>query len=258
MNLLILVQLLLAHFLTDFVLQSDQAVNKKREKGLRSWYYWWHVALSGLLTYIFLMRWNQFGIPLFIMITHGLVDYWKISMGRKLDVNNSTITDEHDKQSGIQYFFIDQILHMLIIGLAWLYLTDNFGNIFPSIGMFLSDIDSLAILLAFIIIIWPAGKVIGKITEPFRKEIKNDDSLNKAGMYIGIAERVLVMIFLLIGQYAAIGFLIAGKSILRVGRDSDENVRKKTEYVLIGTLLSFTVAIIIGLIVNYIVASESV
>lgn len=253
MNILILVQLLLAHFLTDFVLQSDLAVDKKRKKGLRSWYYWWHVALSGLLTYVILMRWNQLSIPLFIMVTHGIIDYWKISVERKLDVKNSKASNEHDKQSGTQYFFIDQILHLLVIGLAWLFLTDNFGNILPSIKMFLSDIDSLSILLAFIIIIWPAGKVIGKITEPFRKEIKNDDSLNMAGMYIGITERVLVLIFLLIGQYAAIGFLIAGKSILRVGRDSDEDVRKKTEYVLIGTLLSFTVAIIIGLIVKYII-----
>lgn len=252
MNTLILVQLLLAHFLTDFVLQSDLAVDKKREKGLRSRYYWWHVALSGVLTYVILMRWNQLSIPLFIMVTHGLIDYWKISVERKLDVKNSQASDEHDKQSGIQYFFIDQTLHLLVIGLAWLFLTENFGNILPTLMMFLTDIDSLSIFLAFIIIIWPAGKVIGKITEPFRKEIKNDDSLKKAGMYIGITERVLVMIFVLIGQYAAIGFLIAGKSILRVGRDSDEDVRKKTEYVLIGTLLSFTVAIIIGLAVKYI------
>ena len=54
----------------------------------------------------------------------------------------------------------------------------------------------------------------------------------------------------------AIGFLIAGKSILRVGRDNDQDVRKKTEYVLIGTLISFTVAIIIGLLTKYIINSQ--
>ena len=44
-------------------------------------------------------------------------------------------------------------------------------------------------------------------------------------------------------QYEVIGFLIAAKSILRY-----EGVKtSKTEYVLIGSLLSFGVAIIIGI-----------
>jgi len=125
--------------------------------------------------------------------------------------------------------------------------------VFPFIMNFFSDEKSLTILTAFIILIWPAGMAIGKTTEPFRKEISTTDSLSNAGTYIGISERILVLIFILLDQYAAIGFLIAGKSILRVGRDSDGGTRKKTEYILIGTLMSFTVAIIIGLLTKYIV-----
>ena len=100
--------------------------------------------------------------------------------------------------------------------------------------------------------IWPAGKAIGKITESLRKEISTAESLSNAGTYIGILERILVLIFVLIGQYGAIGFLIAAKSLLRVSREGDENARKKTEYVLIGTLLSFTVAVVTGLIAKII------
>ena len=114
-----------------------------------------------------------------------------------------------------------------------------------------TNVKHLTLLTALIIIIWPTGIIIGKLTEPFRQEINYDDSLTKAGTYIGITERILVLLFVLYNQYAVIGFLIAGKSILRVGRDNDKDTRKKTEYVLTGTLLSYTIAIVIGVIVNY-------
>jgi hypothetical protein len=58
----------------------------------------------------------------------------------------------------------------------------------------------------------------------------------------------------LLGQYAAIGFLIAAKSVLRISKDGEKDARKKTEYVLIGTLISFTTAILIGLLANYIIS----
>lgn len=253
MNIIVLIQLLLAHILVDFVFQPKMWVEKKKEKGLKSEYFWCHIILSGILTYIILMQWSKWFVPLIIIITHGLIDYWKIEKEKKLDTINAVIDNEKDKQTGTIYFFIDQLFHLVIIILAWLYLTNNYSQVFPSIVNFFTDEKSLAIFTAFIIIIWPSGMLIGIITKPFRKEISSEDSLNKAGTYIGISERVLVLIFMLLGQYAAIGFLIAGKSILRVGKDNDEEARKKTEYVLIGTLISFTVAIIIGLLTTYII-----
>jgi len=51
-----------------------------------------------------------------------------------------------------------------------------------------------------------------------------------------------------IDQYTAIGFLIAAKSIFRYSDRRDAG-----EYILIGTLLSFTAAIAVGLVVHWIV-----
>jgi hypothetical protein len=48
----------------------------------------------------------------------------------------------------------------------------------------------------------------------------------------------------------AIGFLIAAKSILRFTDMKGNNLRKEAEYVLIGTLMSFTCSIITGLLIN--------
>ncbi len=95
-----------------------------------------------------------------------------------------------------------------------------------------------------------SGDKNGKTTKPFRKQIDMGDSLIKAGLYIGVFERFLVFVFIIIGQYAAIGFLIGAKSVLRITKDNDKNSRKKSEYVLIGTMLNFTVAILVGLLVK--------
>ena len=75
--------------------------------------------------------------------------------------------------------------------------------------------------------------------------------LPNAGTLIGYLERVLILTFILIDQFAAIGFLLAAKSIMRFGSASGSNHRKLTEYVIVGTLSSFTIAIFIGLAVKW-------
>ena len=60
-------------------------------------------------------------------------------------------------------------------------------------------------------------------------------------------ERGLILIFVVLAQYEAIGFLIAAKSILRFNETTSEN--EKSEYVLTGTLLSLAIALLLGLAV---------
>jgi len=105
-------------------------------------------------------------------------------------------------------------------------------------------------ITALIFITQPAGIIIGQLTKSFRNELGASDGLDKAGQYIGITERLLVFIFALMGQFSAIGFLIAAKSVLRIAKDGETEGRKKTEYVLIGTLISFTLAILTALLVK--------
>lgn len=72
------------------------------------------------------------------------------------------------------------------------------------------------------------------------------NELKNAGKLIGTLERILVLTFVIIGKWEVIGFLIAAKSILRY-KDTDTI---KTEYVLIGTMLSFGIAILLGIVFN--------
>jgi hypothetical protein len=82
---------------------------------------------------------------------------------------------------------------------------------------------------------------ISKLTE-------NNESLKDAGAYIGILERLLVFIFIIVNHWEAVGFLITAKSVFRFGDLKESKHRKLTEYILIGTLISFGIAIVVGLL----------
>lgn len=65
--------------------------------------------------------------------------------------------------------------------------------------------------------------------------------LPNAGKLIGIVERLLAFALILSGQNSAVGLIIAAKSILRF-RNTEHS-----EYVLVGSLLSFGIAIFLAL-----------
>ena len=80
-----------------------------------------------------------------------------------------------------------------------------------------------------------------------------DESLAKAGRYIGILERLFVFIFVIANHWEGVGFLLAAKSVFRFGDLSSAKDRKLTEYILIGTLLSFALAIFTGMLYSHLV-----
>ena len=239
-SILILLQLLLAHIITDFVFQPTKWVTHKRNHKSRSKYLYLHAFIAGLLTFIFLMRLEWWYIALFIAFTHFFIDLWKLQFNRDT----------------LKIFLSDQFFHLFAILIAWLYLTSNHTNI----GAFFIEVFSseaiLATIIGYLLIIFPAGFLIGKATKRWQNEVEDDlrkNSLDAAGRYIGIFERILVLTFILTTNFSAIGFLIAAKSILRFSDKSETGARKQTEYVLIGTLMSFTITILIGFLVRHIV-----
>jgi len=67
----------------------------------------------------------------------------------------------------------------------------------------------------------------------------------RVGATIGVLERLLIVTFVLVGADAAIGFVIAAKTIARFRQLDD---RDFAEYYLLGTLASVSVAIVTGLV----------
>lgn len=64
--------------------------------------------------------------------------------------------------------------------------------------------------------------------------------LPEAGKIIGRFERLLILLFVLTGSVAGVGFLLTAKSVFRFGDLKDDKTHKRAEYYLIGTLSSFT------------------
>lgn len=237
-NSIVLLQLLLAHVLTDFVFQSNKMVEHKRKHKAKSWYLYIHSALAGLLTYLLIQQWSAVLIPILIGVSHFCIDLWKL----------------HQKKDNLVYFIIDQVLHLLVIFMAWIYLTQGLELLLAVVKQLTFSEKFLVILIGYIIVVFPTGFLIGKATEKWQREIAKEteqESLKKAGRYIGIFERVLVLTFILSNNFSAIGFLIGAKSILRFG--DVKGARKHTEYVLIGTLMSFAICVLLGLLIRYFV-----
>jgi len=240
-NVLILLQLFLAHVLVDFVFQSKALVRHKKTYKTRSWFLYVHVFLAGLFTYLILRDWSEWLAPLIIIITHYFIDLWKL----------------YQPKDSLKIFLIDQALHVLVLILVWLYLIEGFNGVLPNLALLFSSTAFIAILTGYLLVIFPVGFIIGRATERWQEEINEEESSNslkKAGRYIGIFERVLVLTLILVNQFAAIGFLIGAKSILRF-TDTKDGGRKQTEYVLIGTLMSFALSILVGLAVKLVLSS---
>ena len=110
-------------------------------------------------------------------------------------------------------------------------------------------------IVAFVFCLRPANFFIQNIFKDAKISIPNsgkENSLPNAGRVIGNMERMLSLVFVMLGQYEAIGFLLAAKSLLRF-RETDT---VKSEYVLVGTLLSFGIAILIGVAVKLLIESN--
>ncbi|MGZ5255194.1 MAG: DUF3307 domain-containing protein [Flavitalea sp.] len=229
MDIAVLLRLLTAHIITDFVLQPTAWVTDKREKKFRSKYLYIHGLITGAVAYLVMWNPGAWLLPVIIMVTHILIDGWKLY-----------------RKNNLFYFIADQLIHVLIIVTAWILIYDKWD---PAILTKFDWNKIWTFALAFSFVLWPTGYIVSYATAVWRKKLEAElgESLEQAGKYIGMLERTLVLIFILTNRYETIGLLIAAKSILRF---SESKARKHTEYVLIGTMLSFAITLIVGLAIK--------
>jgi hypothetical protein len=229
---ILLIKLLLTHLIGDFILQPVSWVKAKEKKKLKAWQLYAHMLVHFML--IMLLVWDiTFMVPaLFITISHGIIDTVKLHYQKK--------------STERLWFALDQLSHLAIIAIVWYYVEN------PLITIELSKINLLYIT-AVIFITTPASIIIKTLISqwsPVNDKSKNI-SLHNTGKYIGILERLLVFTFVVTDNWEAVGFLIAAKSVFRFGDLRDSRELKLTEYVLIGTLLSFGLAVGAGLLINF-------
>ncbi|MGZ5135249.1 MAG: DUF3307 domain-containing protein [Flavitalea sp.] len=244
----LLVRILIAHCITDFFLQPNHWVEDKRKNIWKSKYLWYHGLVTGITAWLLVWDLQQWWAILLITGSHILIDTLKLVAGNKV----RKVSRE------FFLFMLDQLLHILVIVIVWLWIIDGWNKMNSLITTLFPDYKLLLRLLGYVLMAGPVGFVIQFLTRRWASEINTTDSLKDAGRWIGILERILILTLVYINEFAAIGFLITAKSLLRVidkpfypGSESHPfSPRKHTEYVLIGTFLSFAIAIITGLVIN--------
>ena len=118
---------------------------------------------------------------------------------------------------------------------------------------FLWQSRSIAIVVAYFVCSVPAATFIASVLKHRDKSNKiiskknRDRNEDAGGLYIGILERICILTLSLLGQYTAISFVIAAKSLARFKQLSEEAF---AERYLIGTLLSVNIALLLGIFVN--------
>lgn len=229
---IIFVKLLLAHLIGDFLLQPTSWVNDKEKKKYKSYYLYIHTFLHGLIAWILVGAKDFLWFAILLAVLHGFIDFLKLYF--------------QTKKTKRIWFSIDQALYLVVIVLITMIYT-NF-----EVDLTIYSHYFWIVLTAVILLTKPTSILIKNIISIWSPENKaKDNSLENAGNYIGILERLFVFCFIITGHFEAIGFLLAAKSIFRFGDLKEAKDRKLTEYVLIGTLLSLGIALLIGLLVQF-------
>lgn len=225
-----LIKLILSHLLTDFILQPNKWIQTRKEKHFASPHLYIHGVVTAIAAWIFI-GWQYWGVALIILVSHILIDGWKSY-----------------RKENLFYFITDQAFHLIVIACCWLFLFFNRIDIAAQWSEISANTTFWKIATAIIFLTTPSGILIGKMTKHWRENIADAESLENAGKWIGIAERIIILIFVLNNQYSAIGLLVAAKGIIRFNEKDRPEI--KTEYLVIGTLLSIAISIITGLIIK--------
>ena len=223
-----LIKLLLAHLITDFILQPTSWVNDRNAKHYASGKLYLHGLITALLAWV-MIGWQYWLVAIVILLTHIIIDCWK----------------SYQKQS-LPYFLIDQLLHFIVMISCWYFTFISWKEVQLLWQQFNVEPAVWKLIIAFVFITAPAGILIGQLTRQWREKIDGAESLANAGKWIGIVERIIILIFVLQSQYSAIGLLVAAKGIIRFNEKDRPEI--KTEYLVIGTLLSIGIALITGLL----------
>lgn len=243
--------LLLAYLLGKFYFKKN---NSKKEIRLKN-------CFNEILPYLIITMIiifpvysvNTVIVGLFSVLCHFLVEIfcvlYMMFFMKKARIKKSRQNIERN------VFVYNQVLHVLvIIIIAYLAVHNNcilqqqnwVKDIFDTIP--LSEQTILSWLIALLAIHKPANELISRLLANYRlstteNTFKKD---NNTGRFIGTVERMICLILISLGQYAAMGLVLTAKSIARYNKISED--KEFAEYYLLGTLLSILIVIVVSVI----------
>jgi Protein of unknown function (DUF3307) len=235
----------LGHLAADFVFQTRRLVEAKL-RGRPSAY-----LQHGLIHYLSFILLVGFFIPGSIIslrthlviaalaLVHLLIDSAKVQFAAKRVIRDGAGT-----------YVADQLIHLLTVVLAaWLI---SPGMSFTALTAPLQTSRNLgtkylAVPVIYLGVIFGGGYLIRFLTRSLAESAKDEEleksgeQLQNAGLYIGWLERFLILTALLVRSPAAVGLILTAKAITRY---PEFKSARFAEYVLIGTLLSVSLAFV--------------
>jgi len=249
-DLSLLLGLVLAHLIGDFLLQPRHWVEERRRRRHRSLHLLYHsVVHGGLIALVLLIAALMVpGSPGPAAVVAGAagiaVSHWLI------DLVKARLSDR------LRWFLLDQALHLVVLCALWLAWLDSLAAL-ELLGAWLVSPTVLGVAAAYLIVTRPFSFAIAMGLKRWSRQVEHSDTLTQAGARIGMLERLLVLSLVLLDQLTAVGFLLAAKSVLRYGDLRDARDRKLTEYVLLGTLVSVASTLLLGLLLRLLVGAPS-
>jgi hypothetical protein len=209
----LLIALICAHLLADFVFQTTNMVLNKHRPVFMLMHGLHVFALTALFSG------GAMALSLGIALTHVAIDAIKV----------------HLAPDTLRTYLLDQCAHLAILLCAVMWLPNALLE--PWWPPLSTDMIQVALVLSGLITATMAGgPAVGHLMARYKFDAQ-PDGLEYAGRIIGLMERGLIFLMVMIGEPSGIGFLIAAKSILRF--DTVSRDQKMSEYVIIGTLASF-------------------
>lgn len=223
------VALVFAHVAADFLLQTDAMVRAKRRPHILAL----HGAIVATAAWAALGFAPAAGALLLVTLGHVAIDAIKA----------------HASTPGIRSFLLDQAAHLLTIALATAIFPAAYGGGLwadppAALGTLRPVLDRLPeamTLAAGLVAATVAGGHAVRLLMASLAVPEQLPGLPKGGQTIGVLERLMILILVLLGEPTAIGFLIAAKSVLRFSEIRGDELA--SEYVIIGTLASFAWAL---------------
>ncbi len=231
----ILILLLASHVIGDFLFQTEALASRKREHGGL-------MLLHGVL--VLVAHW----LVLWPYLSAQLIGWTCVIAGAH--VAQDSLRGRGVWPEGLRGLCLDQLVHILIAVVVWgaLFVSGALGELGFVWGVAGAPLHLAVVVIASgYAVCWTGGATIVAT-------LLNDQGLGgpdgaQVGRAIGIAERVAVFTLGMVGQWVAVGLVIAAKSI-RAPRDSNA-----ADYYLLGTLVSVLLAVLAALAVRTLLGS---